>query len=111
MSTHSIPDFTAPAEGELTSVRVDGHPIALAVAGGDLLAFDDTCTHAQCSLADGEVEGRTVVCPCHAGTFDMTTGAVLAGPPKTALRTSPARLVDGALELDVAAAAPAPGQR
>ncbi len=111
MSTHSIPDFTAPAEGELTCVRVDGHPVALAVADGNLYAFDDTCTHAHCSLADGEVEGRTVVCPCHAGTFDMTTGAVLSGPPRTALRTYPARLVDGALELNLDATAPASGAR
>lgn len=111
MSTHSIPGFTAPAEGELTSVRVDGHPVAVAVAGGNVYAFDDTCTHAHCSLADGEVEGRTVVCPCHAGTFDMTTGAVLSGPPKTALRTYPARLVGGALELAFPAAASAPRPR
>jgi nitrite reductase/ring-hydroxylating ferredoxin subunit len=42
-----------------------------------------------------------VVCPCHAGTFDLTTGAVLSGPPKTAVQTYPARLVDGGLELEI----------
>jgi nitrite reductase/ring-hydroxylating ferredoxin subunit len=102
MRTHRVPDFDAPVEGELTSVTVAGRAVTVTVAGGEFYAFDDTCTHLQCSLVDGEVEGRSVVCPCHSGTFDVTTGMVISGPPKIALRTYPARLVGGALELDVA---------
>lgn len=101
MTTHRLTEFSAPAEGELTAVTVDDREIALALAGGRLYAFDDTCTHQQCSLADGEVEDLSVVCPCHAGTFDLATGAVLSGPPKDGVRTYPARLADGVLELDV----------
>ena len=101
MSTHRIPDFVPAGEGDLTAVTVADRTVAVAVVQGQVYAFDDACTHARCSLAGGEVEGRAVVCPCHQGRFDVATGAVLGGPPKTALRTYPARLVDGALELDV----------
>ena len=101
MSIHRVPGFTPPADGDLTSVTVAGRAVAVTVADGQAYAFDDACTHAQCSLAGGEVEGRSVLCPCHFGAFDIATGAVLSGPPKTALRTYPARLVDGTLELEV----------
>lgn len=37
--------------------------------------------------AEGEMEGRNVVCPCHMGTFDVTTGAVVSGPPPAPLKT------------------------
>lgn len=101
MSTHRIADFTPADDGELTSVTVDDREIAIVVTDGQVYAFDDECTHQQCSLADGELEGRTVTCPCHFGVFDITTGAVVSGPPKEAVRTYPARLVDGTLELEV----------
>jgi nitrite reductase/ring-hydroxylating ferredoxin subunit len=99
--THQVPDFVAPPDGELTSVAVGGRVIAVSVADDGVYAFDDACTHAQCSLSAGEVEGRTVVCPCHGGTFLMATGAVLSGPPQEPVQTYPARLIEGRLEIDV----------
>lgn len=101
MSTHLVPDFTAPADGDLAAVTLADRTVAVAVVGGEVYAVDDTCTHAQCSLSTGEVEGRSVVCPCHAGTFDLATGEVLSGPPKSAVRSYPARLVEGGLELEI----------
>ena len=71
----------APQDGEMTAVDLDGEKVALARVDGRLYAFDDACTHQKCSLSGGELEGATVVCPCHFGQFDLATGAVLAGPP------------------------------
>lgn len=51
-------------------------------------------------LADGELEGGAVVCPCHFAKFDLKTGAVLDGPAMRPLGIWQARLVDGALELE-----------
>ncbi|WP_153956762.1 Rieske (2Fe-2S) protein [Cupriavidus necator] len=50
--------------------------VNVANACGDLHAFDDTGTHAGCSLATG-----TVTCACHGSQFDVTSGAVLRGLP------------------------------
>lgn len=76
-----------PAEGVMVPVDVDGTAVAVARVGGTLYAFQDECTHAACSLSDGEIDGGHVVCPCHMGTFDVATGAVVSGPPKRPLRT------------------------
>ena len=98
MTTHSLPSTATPAEGALTSVVVAGRTVALARSGGELYAFDDTCTHAGCSLSDGDVDGPHVQCPCHAGTFDLRTGAVVSGPPKLPVRTYRVREVGDAVE-------------
>jgi 3-phenylpropionate/trans-cinnamate dioxygenase ferredoxin subunit len=67
-------------EGEMRSYQVGGEDIALANVAGELHAFSDVCTHAQCQLSEGELEGSTVTCPCHGSQFDVTTGNVLNGP-------------------------------
>ncbi|MGD8149033.1 non-heme iron oxygenase ferredoxin subunit [Ornithinimicrobium sp. Y1694] len=43
-------------------------------SSGQLHAFDDTCTHANVSLAEGEIEGDRIECWLHGSQFDMTTG-------------------------------------
>ena len=101
MSTHHIPAFTAPAPGDLTTVEVAGRKVAVTVEDGQAYAFDDACTHAQCSLSGGEVEDGAVVCPCHFAAFDISTGAVRTGPAKDALRCYRAHLADGLLAIEV----------
>jgi 3-phenylpropionate/trans-cinnamate dioxygenase ferredoxin component len=52
-------------------------------------ATEDTCSHAQSSLAAGEVdlEECTVECPYHASLFDIKTGRVLSLPATKPVRT------------------------
>ena len=88
-----------PAEGEMVAVEHDGSTVAVAMVGGEWHGFDDTCTHAGCSLAEGELDGNTVVCPCHMATFDVTTGAVVDGPAQSGLTTWVVTVADGALVL------------
>jgi nitrite reductase/ring-hydroxylating ferredoxin subunit len=45
---------------------------------GKYYAFSAVCTHQECLLVD--CEGGKLNCPCHASTFDMTTG-VPDSPP------------------------------
>jgi 3-phenylpropionate/trans-cinnamate dioxygenase ferredoxin subunit len=70
------------AEGKLVKFEVNGIDVAIANVAGTFHAFGDVCTHAHCSLAEGELEGSTVTCPCHGSQFDVTTGAV-QHPPAT----------------------------
>ena len=100
MPLHQIDDFSLPPEGELVAVEVDGTDVAVAVLDGQLHAFDDTCPHAGCSLAEGELEDQSVVCPCHFARFDLTTGAVVEGTTTTGVRIWPAQFCDGTLQLD-----------
>ncbi|RZU31771.1 Rieske 2Fe-2S domain-containing protein [Blastococcus saxobsidens] len=94
------PSETAPpADGEMIAVEHEGSVVAVAMLAGELHAFDDTCPHAGCSLTEGELEGHTVVCPCHMATFDVTTGEIVEGPAPSGIATWSVAVADGALVL------------
>ena len=75
------------AAGEMRVFEVEGTNVNVASVGGQLHAFDDTCTHKACSLAKGKLDGTTVTCPCHGSQFDVTSGAVLRGPAQQPVRS------------------------
>ena len=64
----------------MRAFNAGGTKVTVAHVGGQLYAFDDTCTHQGCSLATGDLDGTTVTCPCHGSEFDVRTGEVLEGP-------------------------------
>jgi 3-phenylpropionate/trans-cinnamate dioxygenase ferredoxin subunit len=92
---------TAVGDGDLTAFEVGGVKIAVANVGGTMYAFGNTCTHRQCPLAKGELEGTTVTCPCHGSQFDVTTGAVLTGPAEDPVESYPIRIGDDAIQIEV----------
>jgi len=69
-------------EGEVQSFELGDDMIAIANVEGTYYAFTDVCTHAQCSLSGGELEGARIECPCHGSVFDVTDGSV-KNPPAT----------------------------
>ncbi len=85
--------------GEMRAFDVRGTRIAVANVGGAFHAFDDTCTHMACSLAGGDLEETTVICPCHGSEFDVTSGAVLQGPAREPLATYETRVEGDNLEI------------
>lgn len=54
------------------------------------IAFSRVCTHLGC-LVMYEKSMRQLVCPCHAGTFDLE-GNVISGPPPKPLSVIPLRV-------------------
>jgi 3-phenylpropionate/trans-cinnamate dioxygenase ferredoxin component len=66
--------------GDMRAYQVGGEDVAVANVDGTYHAFGDTCTHASCSLAEGDLDDTTVTCICHGSEFDVTTGEVLGGP-------------------------------
>lgn len=55
--------------------EVAGHPVALVrTEDGEVYAVGDTCSHANVSLAEGEVDGRVIECWLHGSGFDLRTG-------------------------------------
>jgi nitrite reductase (NADH) small subunit len=64
---------------------------------GGLYALDNTCPHRGAALADGLVSGDSVICPLHAGKFELATGR---GASDTAhVKSYPVFVVDGRMSL------------
>ena len=66
--------------GKMKEYKVAGKTIVIANTDGEYLAFDGICTHAECALAGGYLDGYTVTCYCHGAQFDISNGKVLAPP-------------------------------
>jgi len=86
---------------ELLEVVVTARHVGIALAGGRWVAFDPWCTHAECPLTDGWLEGTSLRCACHGALFDLETGVALQGPAERPLRLYPTRVVDGRLEAEL----------
>jgi nitrite reductase/ring-hydroxylating ferredoxin subunit len=88
-------------EGEMAVFEVGGQKVAVANVEGSFHAFGDICTHQQCSLADGELDGKTVTCPCHGSQFDVTTGAVLNPPATQPVPVFPLRIEGDEIKVEM----------
>ena len=65
-------------------------------------ATDGLCTHEKIHLADGLVMEHVIECPKHNGRFDLRTGQALGAPVCVHLKTYPARVDNGMIEIQVA---------
>lgn len=62
-----------PEEGAIR-VELEGIPICLARSGGEVFAISDLCSHADVSLAEGDIEDGEVECWLHGSRFNLRTG-------------------------------------
>ena len=80
-------DLTNAANSSLKSVggavSVNG-VIVIHTNAGAYSALSATCTHAGCTVGY-DSRSATIICPCHGGTYNASTGAVISGPPPSAL--------------------------
>ncbi len=107
-SWHEVGDAGGEPEGTLRRVEVGETAVCVARTGDGWLAFDDTCTHEECSLAEGELDGEVVICPCHGSEFDVRTGDVVTPPALDPLPLYEAREDGGTLFVRLAAPASTP---
>lgn len=90
------------SEGEAKAFSVHGEEIAVSRVNGELLAFNDICTHRGCNLSmGGEIDGTTIQCECHGSVFDMKTGAAVEGPASEPVATYEVRDEGGDLQIGV----------
>jgi len=75
-----VPNF------KMKAFNVEEKQITVANIDGKYFAFEDACTHMHCSLAGGQLKGKTITCYCHGAQFDISTGKVLAPPASLPLK-------------------------
>ena len=76
-------------------VTVGDERIAMFRIGDDVYAVADRCSHAEASLAEGEVYDHGVECPRHGSEFDLRTGEPLSLPATQPVPTYEVSIVDG----------------
>ena len=67
--------------GAALRILVDDYPVAIVKDSmGEIHAIGDTCSHADISLSEGEVEGCKIECWGHGSQFDLRSGEPLQLP-------------------------------
>ena len=66
----------------------------------EVFAIGDRCSHAEASLAEGEVFDHEVECPRHGSEFDLRTGKALSLPATRPVPTYQVSVEDGVVYLD-----------
>lgn len=79
------------APGTVKGFEVNGKEIALFNIDGRFYATSNLCPHQGGPLSEGMVDGTTTICPWHAWTFDVRTGASPVNP-RARIETYPVRV-------------------
>lgn len=88
-------------QGRGVRIEVGQHRIAVFRIGDDVYAIGDRCSHAEASLAEGEVFGTDVECPRHGSEFDLTTGRPASLPATQPVPVYAVTVEDGTVRLAI----------
>ncbi|WP_141789925.1 non-heme iron oxygenase ferredoxin subunit [Oryzihumus leptocrescens] len=83
---------------EVGAVAADVNGTLVAIvrdSAGDIHAIDDTCSHANVSLSEGEVEDCSIECWLHGSRFDLRSGKPTGLPAITPIAVYPVKIDGG----------------
>jgi nitrite reductase/ring-hydroxylating ferredoxin subunit len=64
--------------GTMLEARLQGRPIVVANADGELFAFQNACLHYGVRLSEGCLDGQMVTCRWHQWRYHLGTGRVVS---------------------------------
>jgi 3-phenylpropionate/trans-cinnamate dioxygenase ferredoxin subunit len=87
--------------GHAARVEIDGIPVAIFNVEGEIYCLDDTCSHAEASLSEGDldVDRCAIECPLHGSSFDLRTGDPLTLPAVEPVRAHRVQVSDGHIHI------------
>ncbi len=86
--------FSKLESGKSVKLEKEGKTICVTRVGQEVFAIDDTCSHAEASLTEGEVTGFKIECWLHGTEFDLRTGEALTPPATESVAIYPV-IIDG----------------
>ena len=96
-----MPDFVracaleeVPEDGAV-HVVLDGTPVAVVRAEGQVFAIRDVCSHENVPLSEGDVDGTTIECWLHGSRFDLATGQPTGLPATKPVPVYPTKIDGG----------------
>jgi 3-phenylpropionate/trans-cinnamate dioxygenase ferredoxin subunit len=96
-----ITDLKDLPKGRGVRVTIGENRVAMFRIGEEVYAIADRCSHAEASLAEGEVWDMTVECPRHGSEFDLRTGEPGALPATVPVPTYDVTVEDGKVYLEL----------
>jgi Fe-S cluster biogenesis protein NfuA/nitrite reductase/ring-hydroxylating ferredoxin subunit len=95
-------DVDAPAPGEVRAVTLDGVPVLLVNARGEVFAFRNGCVVDGLPLEGARLtDDGVLVCPWHNCAYDARTGKRADDPSQGGLAVIPVAVRDGAVQVAV----------
>lgn len=87
--------------GHAARVEIDEYPVAIFNVEGEFFCLDDTCSHAQASLSDGDLDVSrcAIECPLHGSAFDLRSGDPLSLPAVEAVHVHHVDTSDGVIRV------------
>lgn len=84
-------------------IRLEKNGLAICVArvGQEVFAFADTCTHAEASLAEGDITNFKIECWLHGAEFDLRSGEALTLPATEAVQTYAVRIDGDSVTIEI----------
>ena len=103
MPRHTVCRVTDVFDGEMRAYDVSGRRVLVARIGEKWYAVDDRCSHAEASLAIGELDAKecTVSCSLHGGVFELETGEGIEYPATDPIDVFPVSIEDGEVVVDI----------
>ena len=84
-----------PAVGAVQT-QIEGKLVAIVRdSAGEIHAIDDTCSHANVSLSEGDVEETAIECWLHGSRFDLRSGTPIGLPATTPIAVYPVKIDGG----------------
>lgn len=74
-------------EGKPVKLEKNGKTVCVTRIGNEVFAIDDTCSHSEASLSEGEVTDFKIECWLHGAEFDLRTGEAVTLPANIPLET------------------------
>jgi 3-phenylpropionate/trans-cinnamate dioxygenase ferredoxin subunit len=93
--------FDQLESGKPVKLEKAGKTICVTRVGDEVFAMDDTCTHSEASLSEGDVTDFKIECWLHGAEFDLRTGEAITLPANIALKTYPVRIEANSVTVEI----------
>lgn len=100
---HPALRLTELPPGRMRCLTIAGREVLICHAREGVFAVDNICTHALTRMDEGRLRGVRLFCSLHGASFDIRDGRVLGGPASRPLPSYPVRVVEGMIEVALAA--------
>ncbi len=86
--------------GERLFLEIDQLVIVLFNIAGKIFAIEDTCSHDDNPLGEGEMQNDfEISCPRHGAHFDVRNGKALSMPATVDISAYPVRIIENQIEI------------